>query len=316
MTRCAIVHPTGLLGKELREALAARPELTAAEVRLLSDDPEEVGALTEAAGEPALVQAWDPQALEGIDVVFFCGPAAATRRLLGDRSAGVTAIVLSLDATAEDGVPVVAGVNSAAAERGAVVLSPHPAVILLAHLLWPLRAVGVEEAVATLVQPASMQGQPGLEEMFEQTRQIVTMTARRPSPIFGHQLAFNLLPHPGPLEPIAAELAAVLRGEPVVSLNVVQGGVFHSFSASLYLRCAADPGPKAIRRALSEHPQIELADDPKRLGPIEVPGSDKVVVGAVRKETGGAGGYWLWAVMDNLTRGGAVNAVEIAAALS
>ncbi|HEX5759906.1 MAG TPA: Asd/ArgC dimerization domain-containing protein, partial [Thermoanaerobaculia bacterium] len=298
----------------LRETLEARPALAGAEIRLFSDDPEEIGALTEAAGGAALVQPWEPGALDGVDAAFFCGPAAATRRLLAQRPAGVTAVVLSLDAGPEDGRSVVAGVNSAAAERGAPLLSPHPAAILLAHVLWPLRGVGVEEAVATLVQPASMRGQPGLEEMFDQARQIVAMTARTPSPVFGHQLAFNLLPHPGPLEPVAAELREVLRGEPLVSLNVVQGGVFHSFSASLFVRAPGDPGPKALRRALAEHPYVELADEPRHLGPIEAPGSDKVVVGAIRRETGGAGGYWLWAVMDNLTRGGAVNAVEIAEA--
>ncbi len=310
----AVLHPTGLLGKELLEGLAARPAL-GGDVRLYSDDPEEIGAITEAAGAAALVQAWEPGALEGVDIAFFCGPAAATRRLLAERPEATTAILLAEDAGPEDGRPVVAGAGATTAARGAVLVSPHPAVILLTHLLWPLRAVDVEEAVATLVQPASMRGTPGLEEMFEQTRQIVAMTARTPTPVFGHQMAFNLLPHPGPIETLAAELATVLGGAPPVSLNVVQAGVFHSFSASLYLRCAGDPGVRAIRRALGEHPVIELADDPKRLGPIEVSGSDKVVVGAVRKETGAAGGYWVWAVMDNLTRGGAVNALEIAAAV-
>jgi aspartate-semialdehyde dehydrogenase len=312
MSRAAVLHPAGLLGKELLEALAARPALWS-DVRLLSDDPEEIGALTEAAGGAALVQPWQPGALEGVDAAFFCGPVAATRRLLPERPPGVTAIILSPDATPEDGRPVVAGVGPAGG-RGEVLLSPHPAVVLLAHLLWPLRAAGVEEAVATLVQPASMRGEPGLDEMFAQTREILAMTARSPTPVFGHQMAFNLLPHPGPLEPLAAELRAVLGGEPQVSFNLVQGGIFHSVSASVYLRCASDPGVKAIRRALGEHPVIELSDDPKHLGPIEVPGSDKVVVGALRKETGGPGGYWLWAVMDNLTRGGALNAVEIAEA--
>jgi aspartate-semialdehyde dehydrogenase len=134
-------------------------------------------------------------------------------------------------------------------------------------------------------------------------------------PVFGRQMAFNLLPHPGPIEPLAAQLRAVLGEEPAVSLDVVQAGVFHCFSASVHLRCARDPGVKAIRRALGDHPYVELSDDAKHLGPIEVAGSDKVLVGAVRKETGGAGGgggYWLWAVMDNLTRGGALNALEIA----
>ncbi len=314
MSRVAVLHPTGLLAKELLESLAGRPAL-ARDVKLYSDDPEEVGALTEAAGAAALVQPWEPGGLEGVEVAFFCGSAAATGRLLDERPATTTAIILSLDATPDLGRPMVAGVGGARAVRGEVLLSPHPAVVLLTHLLWPLRAVGVEEAVATLVQPASMRGEAGLDEVFGQTREILAMTARSPMPVFGRQMAFNLLPHPGPIDPLAAELRAVLGPEPAVSLNVVQAGVFHSFAASVYVRASADPGVKAIRRALADHPYVELSEDAKHLGPIEVPGSDKVVVGAVRKETagaGGAGGYWIWAVMDNLTRGGALNALEIA----
>lgn len=313
--RVAVLHPTGLLGKELLEALAARPAL-GEDVRLYSDEPEEIGAVADAAGAAGLVLPWDPEALAGAHVVFFCGSATATRRLLPARPATTTAVVLSPDATSEDGRPVVAGVANSRVERGEVLLSPHPAVVLLAHLLWPLRAVGVEEAVATVVLPASMRGQPGLEEMFEQTRQIVAMTARTAAPIFGRQMAFNLLPYRGPVEPLAEELRTVLGGEPVVSLDVVQAGVFHAVSASVYVRCPRDPGVKTIRRALAEHPQVELADDPKHLGPIEVAGGDTIVAGAVRRETGGAGGYWLWAVMDNLTRGGALNAIEIAESLA
>ena len=59
--------------------------------------------------------------------------------------------------------------------------------------------------------------------------------------------------------------------------------------------------------------QGEAADRPKHLGPIEAAASDKVIFGTVRKDD--TGGFWLWAVMDNLTRGGALNAVEIAEAV-
>ena len=95
-----------------------------------------------------------------------------------------------------------------------------------------------------------MRDDAGLEELFEQTRQIVAMTRRTATPVFGTQLAFNLLPAPLPADPLAAQLGAVLGASPAaVALQVLQGGIFHSVSASLWVRCAEPPSPQAIRKA-------------------------------------------------------------------
>ena len=89
---------------------------------------------------------------------------------------------------------------------------------------------------------------------------------------------------------------------------------FHSVSASLHVRLAGTSSPQAVRKLLSASPVLEGADKPRLLGPVDAAASDKVLFGTVRKDEAG-GGFWLWAVMDNLTRGGAVNAIEIAEAL-
>lgn len=309
MTAIAILHPTNLLGKELRETLGSRPSRFT-DFRLFSTKPDEIGTLTEIGGAAAIVQSYEPDSLEGIPVAFFCGPIADTRPLLEALPPETTAVVLSLDATLDDGMPVVAGVNPDAAVPGRVLLSPHPAVVLLAHLLHPLRDLDPQDAVATLIQPASARDDAGIEELFEQTRRIVAMTQKVPSPIFGTQLSFNLLPAPLPADSIAAELHAVLAGPPAVALQILQGGIFHSLSASLFVRLGGNPGVQALRKALSENPLLEAADRPKHLGPVEAAASDKVIFGTVRKDD--TGGFWLWAVMDNLTRGGALNALEVA----
>jgi aspartate-semialdehyde dehydrogenase len=208
---------------------------------------------------------------------------------------------------------VVAGVNSDAARGRRTLVSPHPATVLLAHVLHPLKSFAPEEAVATLIQPASIRDEPGLEELFEHTRQIVAFTARTPTPVFGTQLAFNLLPAVAPIEAIAAQLHAVLAGPPPVALQILQGSVFHAVSASLFLRCPSNPSLQAFRKALGENPVIEAADRPRLLGPVDAAASDRVIFGSLRKDE--TGGFWIWAVMDNLTRGGALNAIEIAEAV-
>lgn len=309
MSSIAIVHPMSLLGKELRETLERLPGV-GGDVRLLSNHEDEIGTLTEVAGAAAMVSRYEPEKLQGASIAFLCGTMEDNRPILGEIPAGTTAVLLSFDATAGDGQPVVAGVNDEAAGGHRVLLSPHPGVVLLAHLLHALRGLQVEEAVATLIQPASMRDDAGLEELFEQTRQIVAMTRRTPTPVFGAQLSFNLLPVPLPADPVAAQLQAVLPGMPL-ALQILQGGVFHSVSASLYVRCAGSPTLQAVRKALAGHPHLEAADRPKHLGPIDAAASDKVIYGSVRKDEAG-GGFWLWTVMDNLTRGGALNALEIA----
>jgi aspartate-semialdehyde dehydrogenase len=317
----AILHLGNLPGKELRETLgrgATGP--TFREVRLLSTIDEEIGTLTEAGGAAAVVQRYEPGSLDGVGVAFFCGPIAANRPVLAELPPETTGVVLSPDATLADGHPVVAGINPRPSGAGSggtpVLLSPHPAVVLLAHLLHPLGAFAPREAVATVIQPASMHDDPGIEELFEQTRQIVALTPRRRSPLFGAQLAFNLLPAERGAEletAIASLLAAVLPAELPLSIQLVQGAVFHCLTVSLHLRFAgAPPTAQVVRKALAASPFVELVRDPRHLGPIDAAASDKVLVGATH---GDEHGFWVWAVMDNLTRGGALNALEIAAAV-
>jgi aspartate-semialdehyde dehydrogenase len=311
MAAIAILHPINLLGKELRETLEARhPDW--ADVRLLSTHEDEIGTLTEVAGAAALVGRYEPEKLRGVDLAFFCGPAEVNRPILADLPPETVGVILSFDATPEDGLPVVAGINTDAARGRHTLVSPHPATVLLAHLLHPLKGFEPQEAVATLIQPVSMRDEPALEEVFENTRQIVALSGRTPTPIFGTQLAFNLLPAVAPVEAILAQLHTVLAGPPV-ALQILQGSIFHAVSASLFVRCPSNPGLQAFRKALGENPVIEAADRPRLLGPVDAANSEKVLFGSLRKDE--TGGFWIWAVMDNLTRGGALNAVEIAEAV-
>ncbi len=317
MTAIAILYPMNLLGKELRETLERLPRV-GGDVRLLSTREDEIGSLTEVAGSAALVTRYEPESLKGVGVAFFCGSMAENRPILAEMPPETVAILLSFDATLEDGHPVVAGINTGDAPGHRVLLSPHPGAVLLAHLLHALRELELSEAVATLVQPASMRDEAGIEELFEQTRQIVAMTRRQPTPVFGAQLSFNLLPTPLPADPVAAQISAVLTGSPPsppIALQILQGAVFHSVAASLYVRCAGDPSVQAIRKALAGHVHLEAADKPRLFGPVDAAASDKVLYGSVRKDEAG-GGFWLWAAMDNLTRGGALNAIEIAEAVA
>ncbi len=318
MTTFAILHPSDLLGDELRDEIGRRPALDGA-VRLLSTDEAEIGNLTEMRGAAAVVQRLTPDELEDVDVAFFCGAMAANRPLLAELPSRTTVIVLSSDAALADGKPVVAGVNLDSAHAGGVFLSPNAGAVLLAELLAPLLPLGPQQAVATLVQPASVFGKQALDELYEQTRALLAFGSERPQEVFGRQLAFNLYPPAAPPVDLAAQVREALRGarqggELPLAVQVVQGGVFHGVAASLYVRFASDPGEDALRQALGKSPRLDLSseDEPS---PVDVASRREVLVGTVTPQPGEPGGYWLWAVVDNLTVGGAVNAAEIAEAV-
>jgi aspartate-semialdehyde dehydrogenase len=315
--RIAILGPTTLLGQELRNLLGRRKELRG-RITLLAASEEEVGAVTEAGGAAALVSPAEPGALQGVDVVFSCGAAARDLPVLRARPEGATAILLSPDATAEDGVPVVAGVNPEAARRGEVLVSPHPAAIALAHLLAPLAGLGLESAAATTVQPVSMLGSRGLDDLLGQARDLLTMSGDRRESVFDRQLAFNLYPAPEGSHALAALVRRATGLDLSLAVHTLQGAVFHGLSVSLFVRFGDDPGEDAVRRALAERKHLRLSEADAAPGdvpgPIDAAAEDDLLVGSVRADAGHPGGYWVWAVMDNLTRGGATNAVEIAEA--
>lgn len=311
MSVLALINPTTLVGQELREKLEQRSSGNH-EIRLLGSRPEEEGRLTEVGGGAALVKPFEAKALEDADLIFLCGPRASLTDVLKALPPAATAILLAPDAAPDDGVPVVAGINPEAARRGERLLSPHPAAVAVAHLLHPLASFAPVEAAATVLQPASMAGQEGLDELFEQTRRVLAFSSERPEQVFGRQLAFNLLPAVGASPALGPVVAGILGGDVTVSLHVLQGNVFHGLSVSLFLRLEDDPGETAVREALAGSPYLEMVEEPETLSPVDVAARDEILVGRVETLPGGGGRYHLWAVMDNLTLGSALNAALIA----
>lgn len=314
MNVLALLDATTLLGGELRETLSRRHDLWR-DVRLLTTAPEDVGLVTEFGGTAALVQAWEPGGLAGVDLLFSCGPHAPAAPLVAELAGRGTAIAVAPDMVSATGVPVVAGVNLEAARAGGLLVSPRPAVILLAHLLHPLAGHQPRGVVAQAIEPASGRGQEGVDELLEQTRAILSFKTDKPQQVFGSQLAFNLLPAVAPTAALAGQLQRVLRSDAPIGLQTVQGAVFHGLAATLFVRLDDDPGVEGVRESLGRHPHLELVEEGASLGPIDAASRDKVLVGDVQPAPGLPGGYWLWGVLDNLTRGGATNAVEIAEAV-
>jgi aspartate-semialdehyde dehydrogenase len=311
VTRIGVVEPMGLIGKELRDQLEASPELWR-ELRLASQREEDVGTLTEAGGAAAVVQRLDREELDAVDLLFLCDPRPEELAILDDLPEHLGVIVVAPTASIPGGLPVIADARLDEVRRGAVLVSPHPAVVGLAHLLGPLESLGLEEVVATFLRPASMYDQKALEEVFEQTRALLEFKNPPGGERFSHQLAFNLLPGPPEEAAVVEQLAALLPAHPRIAAHSVQAGVFHGIGLSIFVQLGSEVDTSEVVAALEGHERIELAETPGSVGPVEAAKGDAILVGEVRPAPGRPGGFWMWAALDNLTRGGASNAMEIA----
>jgi len=309
VTILAIINPQSLLGDVIKQELGKRKELWS-EVRLLATEPEQVGAVTDIAGEAALVQECDAETLQGVDLaVLLHGDPAQAPTL------PTSTVLLVVDPTSDwpEGTLAVAGVDSDLIDQqsDSLFISPAPAVILLAHLLQPLAELRPSLAVAQVLLPASSHDQAGLDELFQQTRSILAAQDDRPTEVFGKQIAFNLLPVSSDPSTYLDQLHRILGRESVVTLQMVQTGVFHSLACNLFVSFEEDPGFDKVRQRLAAQTWIELVAEGDRPGPTDAAAREEILVADLRPGLGHPGSYQLWAVMDNLTRGGASNVVEI-----
>lgn len=313
MTTLALVDPLDLAGTELREELERRP-MTWSHVRLLTTDEDGVGTVTQFREEAMLVTACDRDSLVGADVVFVCRPdrlvdpsdllpPAATAIFLG--SGGPAAARPALAWRVPDGP----GSRS-------WWTSPDPVIVALARLLSPLVAMGRRLDVnATVLLPASTHGRQAMDELFAQTQAILAFQPSPPSEVFGHQIAFNLFPAVSPGPEAGPELTRLLGLTGTVSLQCLQGSAFHGLAASVFVGLDDDPGAAAVDEALRGGEGLTVSDDPDHLGPIDAAAQADILVGEIRQQPGRPGGYWLWAVADNLTGVGAHHAAALAEAL-
>lgn len=311
--RLGIVNPLTLVGTEVQTIVRERA-FPHDKLVLLDSTGEDVGALTEAGDEPAVVAAISDIELEDLDLVFFCGPAAANHKWIERASDHkFVAIDLSQLSSAEEGKLIVAGVNlDGVAEGDTILISPHPVTIPMALILHQIRSVTpVELCAATVVQPASEHEKKGVEELAAQTISVMNVSSV-PKEVFDRQLAFNLYPATEHSEDLVErQIRTIIDSRLELAMMITQGTIFHGHTFSAFLRTREKLDRDAIIKALSANKAIAFPEGDQELGTIDAAGRDEVLIGEVRVEEG-ARGFWVWAVCDNLRRSAALNAVLIA----
>jgi len=322
--KIAIAGASTLLGQEVRDALLESP-LAAAKLLLL-DEAEGRGRLEQIGDEVAVVQAIEEESFEHVDFTFFCGSELLTRKYWQKAlHAGSTVLDLSGALDQEAGVLVRSpwlGIELDADLFTPAVVPAHPAAVALALLLNHVRqAAPVRQAAATVLQPASEQGRAAMDELHQQTVNLLSFQGI-PREVYDAQVAYNLLTGLGESaqvslgvteERIRRHTEALSAGRwPMLALQLVQAPVFHGYTFSLSLEFEHPVEIRAIEEALGgEHLDLVLedTDSPSNLAAT---GQNEVLV-RLRAEKDGrnptlASRIWLWAASDNL-RMSAQNAI-------
>ena len=328
MYKIAIVGASGLLGKELKDALADS-SLAAADFVLLDED-ESLGQLDQLGDEITFVQAISPDAFEHVDFTFFCGTENLTRKHWREAlRAGSTVLDLSGALDMETGVivrsPWVGAQEVTADLFTPAVVPAHPAALALALLVERVQAaVPVGAVGATVLLPASEFGRAAMDELHQQTVNLLSFQAI-PRGTFDAQTAYNLLCGLG--ENAKAGFSAIdarirrqyqaLAGRRLapLALQTISAPVFHGHTFSIFVELDRPVDLATIEEALSgEHVDLVLedTDSPSNLAAT---GQNDVLV-RLRLEPGLRNAnestrLWLWAASDNL-RLFAQNAVECA----
>ncbi len=204
----------------------------------------------------------------------------------------------------------------------AVQVIAHPAAIALALVLGRLHAAfPIARSIVNIFEPASERGLAGLEEMQQQT---VNLLSFKPVPkkMFDTQVSYAMLASFGEEAPVALEdvearierhLATLLGnsgGAPAPSLRLIHAPVFHGYSFSLWVEFESKPGIAAIEQILNEPPIDFRGADLEPPNNVGVAGQDGVAVGAVTADRSNPQAVWIWMAADNL-RLGAENALAV-----
>jgi aspartate-semialdehyde dehydrogenase len=321
--RLGIINPLTLVGNEIKSILRERA-FPYAKLALLDSIGEAAGALTEVDQQAAVVAPIAQEGLDDLDVVFFCGPAAANQEWIARHvEDDFIAVDLSQPTMSEDGKLAVAGVNLEDIGAGdELIVSPHPIAIPIALILHQIATLSpIESCTATVVQPASEFDQKGIEELAQQTMSVLNIQSV-PHDVFDRQLAFNLYPAAEHNEELivsqvrdlidtrAQQRAPDPRTE--LAMLVTQGTIFHSHTFSLFVKTRQPLEQAQIVEALQANPAIVMQEGDQQFGTIDAAGKDEVLIAEVRPDASIRGGFWVWAVCDNLRRSSALNAVLIA----
>lgn len=322
----AIVGATGAVGLEMLRTLERR-QFPVGEIRLLAS-ARSVGKTLAFAGRDLPVKELTEDAFLGIDIAFFSAGGGISKRFVPAAvRSGAVAVDNSSAFRLEANVPlVIPEINGADVRnhRG-ILANPNCTTAIVLMALHPLhRAFGVVRAFASSYQAVSGSGAKAMEELRNQVRQI---EGRKPvaKEIYPHQIAFNVLPQVDVFLDSGytkEEMKLEREGRRILhhdgfraSVTCVRVPVYRAHSIAVSAEFEKPVDVRAARQAIEDAPGVEVVDAPETNDypmPLDVSGKDNCAVGRLRKDCALENGLCFWVSGDQLLKGAALNAVQIA----
>lgn len=322
----AVVGATGAVGNEMISILDER-KFPVADIRLLASE-RSIGLTLPFNGEEHEVEVLKENSFRGIDIALFSAGAARSLKFapLAVKDGAVVIDNSSAFRTDPEIPLVVPEVNAPAlARHKGIIANPNCSTIQMVVALKPIHDVAkIRRIVVTTFQSVSGTGQKAMDELLEQTRSLLAFREVI-SKVYPHQIAFNCLPHIDVFLPngyskeemkMVHETRKILEDNSIgITATTVRVPVFRCHSESVNIQTEKKITADQARELLAYAEGVSVLDDPaNNVYPlaIDAAGKDETFVGRIREDESIENGLNLWIVSDNLRKGAALNAIQIA----
>jgi len=323
----AVVGATGAVGQEMLKTLEQR-NFPVAKLKALAS-ARSAGKKVKFKGEEITVEELKPESFEGVDIALFSAGGSRSKEFAPEAvKRGAVVIDNSSAFRMDPEVPlVVPEVNPEDVEwHKGIIANPNCSTIQMVVVLKPLHDLAkIKRVVVSTYQAVSGAGAQAIEELKEQTKAILEGRPVPPPNKIPKQIAFNCVPHIDVFfddgytkeeVKMINETKKIMHDDSIkVSPTCVRVPVFVGHSESVNIEFERPVTVEEARAALEKAPGVKVVDDFKNLvypTPIDVAGKDEVLVGRLRRDDTIEHGLNLWIVGDNLRKGAALNAVQIA----
>jgi len=326
LVNVAVVGATGAVGEEMIRTLEQR-DFPVGILRPLASG-RSAGSEVMFKGDEYTVEELTHDSFEGIDIALFSAGASRSKEFAPSAvEAGAVVVDNSSAFRMSEDVPlVVPEVNPhAIARHNGIIANPNCSTIQMVVALKPLHdAAKIKRIVVSTYQSVSGAGKMAIEELSQQTRDIFGFKPVEPK-VYPHQIAFNCLPHIDVFTEdgytkeeikMVNETKKIMEDYSIrVAATCVRVPVFFSHSESVNVEFERGLAPERAREILKKAPGVEVVDDPEKNEyplAVDAAGKDPVYVGRIRRDDTVEHGLALWIVSDNIRKGAALNAVQIA----
>ena len=327
--RVAILGATGMVGREFMKILEQRGFPVSDLVLLASD--RSAGKTMPFGAKEIVVQETGRNSFKGIDIVLASAGAEISLEFSPIAAeAGAVVVDNSRAFRMEPNVPlVVPEVNlDDARQHHGIIANPNCSTIQMVVALNPIHLVNpIRRVIVDTYQSVSGTGTPAVDELERQSGAVLSRNDVDPK-VYPHQIAFNVLPHIEPFREdgysreewkMLEETRKIMHApEILVSATAVRVPVAIGHAEAIHIETERPMSPSEVREILSSAPGVIVQDDPYSdvyPTPAEAAGRDEVFVGRIRKDISHPNGIAMWVVADNIRKGAALNAIQIAEAL-